>query len=49
MIQGNWFLLIPGIIILSLMLYGVVQAYLKRNEAIAAAGVMADPSAPGEL
>ncbi|WP_246559640.1 cellulose biosynthesis cyclic di-GMP-binding regulatory protein BcsB [Leptothoe kymatousa] len=48
-IQGNWFLLIPGIIILSLMLYGVIQAYLKRNEAIAAAGVMADPSAPGEL
>ncbi|NEQ55597.1 MAG: cellulose biosynthesis cyclic di-GMP-binding regulatory protein BcsB, partial [Leptolyngbya sp. SIO3F4] len=49
-IQGNWFLLIPGIIVLSLLLYGVIQAYLKRNETMAAApGVMADPSAPGEL
>ncbi|MGD1853885.1 MAG: cellulose biosynthesis cyclic di-GMP-binding regulatory protein BcsB [Leptolyngbyaceae cyanobacterium] len=49
-IQGNWFLLIPGIIVLSLLLYGVIQAYLKRNEVMAAApGVMTDPSAPGEL
>ncbi|MGD1948128.1 MAG: cellulose biosynthesis cyclic di-GMP-binding regulatory protein BcsB [Leptolyngbyaceae cyanobacterium] len=49
-IQGNWFLLIPGIIVLSLFLYGVVQAYLKRNDAMAATpGVMADSSAPGEL
>ncbi|ESA32327.1 cellulose synthase [Leptolyngbya sp. Heron Island J] len=49
-IQGNWFLLIPGIIVLSLLLYGVLQAYLKRNDAlIAAPGVMTDPSAPGEL
>lgn len=49
-IQGNWFLLIPGIIVLSLLLYGVLQAYLKRNEAMTAApGVMTDPSAPGEL
>ncbi|MEL6332867.1 MAG: hypothetical protein AAFQ76_09785 [Cyanobacteria bacterium J06626_26] len=49
-IQGNWFLLIPGIIVLSLLLYGVVQAYLKRNETLAPApGVMTDPSAPGEL
>ena len=49
-IQGNWFLLIPGMIVLSLLLYGVIQAYLKRNEALAAApGVMSDPSAPGEL
>ncbi|MEM6254524.1 MAG: cellulose biosynthesis cyclic di-GMP-binding regulatory protein BcsB [Cyanobacteria bacterium P01_D01_bin.156] len=48
-IQGNWFLLIPGIIVLSLLLYGVVQAYLKRNEAMTTPGMMADPSAPGEL
>ena len=49
-IQGNWFLLIPGIIVLSLFLYGVVQAYLKRKDAMAdAPGVMADSSAPGEL
>ena len=49
-IQGNWFLLIPGIIVLSLLLYGVIQAYLKRNDTLTAApGVMADPSAPGEL
>ncbi|MEM9807761.1 MAG: cellulose biosynthesis cyclic di-GMP-binding regulatory protein BcsB, partial [Cyanobacteria bacterium P01_D01_bin.56] len=48
-IQGNWFLLIPGIIILSLLLYGVIQAYLKRNESMTTPGVMTDPSAPGEL
>ena len=49
-IQGNWFLLIPGIIVLSLFLYGVLQAYLKRSDTLAGtAGVMSDPSAPGEL
>ena len=48
-IQGNWFLLIPGIIVLSLFIYGVLQAYLKRNDAMTAPGVMTDPSAPGDL
>ena len=30
-LQGNWFVLIPGMLALSLLLYGVAQAYLKRS------------------
>lgn len=31
LLRANWLLLIPGTVVLALLLYGAIQAYLNRN------------------